>query len=85
MSFQVYKSLQQHPLSFITSPLQVIQIPRVFLPSHCNMMELKGAKLNILNSFSLTHELMHSWDIRFEIYLQFYIFYNIEFIFTATE
>lgn len=28
---------------------------------------------------------MHSWDFRFEIYLQFYIFYNIYFIFTATE
>lgn len=48
-----------------------------FLPFYCNMMELKGAKMNISRSFSLTHKLMHSWDIRLEIYLQFYIFYNI--------
>lgn len=31
-----------------------------FLPFYCNMMELKGAKMNILRSFSLTHKLMHS-------------------------
>lgn len=70
MIFQLCKSLQ-------LLPFQVIQTPTAFLPFYCNVMELKGAKMNILRSFSLTHELMHSWDIRFEIYLQLYIFYNI--------
>lgn len=69
----IFSSLQIIPIS----PLQVIQTPTAFLPFYCKMVELKGAKMNILRSFSLTHELMHSWDIRFEIYLQFYIFYNI--------